>query len=299
MIIDGKQVAKVYLDEVREAAKKCKKTPHLVAIIVGNNPASLRYVNRKKAACESACMQLTVEHLYSNPKELEVTSCDQVYKDIEALIWRLNQDRNVHGILLQLPLPKGVQVEGLLKCIDPKKDVDGLNPENLGKLLSNDTSGFIPCTPLGILRLLEAYDIQTSGKRALIIGRSQIVGTPLSILLSRSAPYGNATVTLAHSKTPDIKELAQSADILIVAAGKKGLVDASWVKPKAILIDVGINEGEALASGKKRLYGDIDFENAKRVAGAITPVPGGVGPMTIASLLTNTLRAYEMSLNDA
>lgn len=298
MIIDGTQVAKTYLDKVKEAAQKCSAPPHLVAIIIGNNPASLRYVSRKKAACESAHMKLTIEHLYSQEDDLEAVASERIFQDIEALIDRLNKDPNVHGILLQLPLPKKIDAKELLKRIDPKKDVDGLSPENLGKLLTNDTSGFIPCTPLGIIRLLKAYNIETSGKHVVVIGRSQIVGTPLSILLSRDAPFGNATVTLAHSKTKDLKEIAKSADILVVAVGRKGLVDASWIKPKATLIDVGINEGEALASGKKRLFGDIDFESAQKVAGAITPVPGGVGPMTIASLLTNTLYAYEMSQTD-
>ena len=300
MIIDGNQVAKTYLNELSEATKKCAKPPHLVAILVGSHPASLRYVNRKKMACEAAHMRLTVMHLYSNASELKSASADQVFSDVASLIERLNKDPDVHGILLQLPLPKEIEAQKLLMRIDPKKDVDGLSPINLGKLISNDPSGFVPCTPLGILRLLKAYNIETNAAHVVIIGRSQIVGTPLSILLSRNVPFGNATVTLAHSKTRDLKELAKSADILIVAVGKKSLVNASWIKPGATLIDVGINEdGTSPSSGKKRLCGDIEFESACKVAGAITPVPGGVGPMTIASLLTNTLRAYDMSLADA
>ena len=287
MIIDGNQIAQAFFEEVKKEITGFEKKPHLVVVLVGEDPASKRYVSRKQKACQSVGIRSTVINL---PKD---TTADTLK---EALL-ALNEDADVHGILLQLPLPKPLHAQEFVSLIDPKKDVDGITPENMGKLLLGDRSGIIPCTPLGIQRLLKASKVSIEGKKVVIVGRSAIVGKPLAALLMQNAPDCNATVTLAHSKTEGLKALTQSADILVVATGFANFITKDWIKSGAVVIDVGISEIEDLSKkSKKRLVGDVDFQSASLKASLITPVPGGVGPMTIASLLTNTARAYKKNL---
>jgi len=257
-------------------------TPGLAAVLVGHNPASVTYVRMKGKACDEA-------GLYHETLRLPAETSEA---DLLAVIERLNADHKVHGILVQLPLPKHVDPRRVLHRVDPAKDVDGFHPENVGKVSIGDPSGFRPATPYGVQQLLIRSDVDTTGKHAVIVGRSTIVGRPMAALLIQDGPGGNATVTVCHSRTRDIKSVTRLADILIVAIGKPEFVTGDMVKPGAVVVDVGVNrvDDPTLKQGY-RLVGDVRFEEAKQVAGAITPVPGGVGPMTITMLLYNTVQA--------
>lgn len=276
-IIDGKQIAQKVKDHLREEidqlVKEGRRLPQLVVVLVGEDPASMTYVRNKERACETIGMRTQTIRLSQTTTQEELLT----------LIQRLNQEREVDGILVQLPLPKQIDEQQILQAIDPGKDVDGFHPLNIGKLLINEKAS-VPCTPKGIMRMLQeiGYD-DLSGKRAVVLGRSNIVGKPIAHLLLAK----NATVTIAHSRTANIEEVCREADIVVAAVGVKKFVKASWIKEGAVVIDVGINRDE---HGK--LCGDVDFDTVKEKTYAISPVPGGVGPMTIAMLLDNTLQAY-------
>ena len=273
-ILDGKMVSQRIKDQLKEETAKIKEQgiiPGLAVIIVGNNPASRSYVNSKKKACE-------LIGYYSREYALPEETTEE---ELKNLVEELNHDDQIHGILVQLPLPKHINEEMVINTIIPEKDVDAFHPANVGKIMIGNFD-FLPCTPAGIMELIKESEIDLEGKHCVIIGRSNIVGKPMSMLLL----HKNATVTICHSKTKNLKEIAKEADVLVVAVGRPEMVDASYVKEGAVVIDVGINR---LEDG--RLVGDVDFESAKKVAGAITPVPGGVGPMTIATLMKNTLTA--------
>jgi len=273
-IIDGKAVARNLRAAIKHHVdvliEDHKIMPGLAVVLVGDDPASHIYVNNKEAAAKRVGMRSFVHRLPKN------TSQDTLI----ALLQKLNKDKKVHGILVQLPLPKQIDTHTVLRQIDPAKDVDGLHLENAGRLASG-MAGLVPCTPLGCLTLIKNVEPNLTGLHAVVIGRSNLVGKPMAQLLLKE----NCTVTIAHSRTPQLPHVARQADILVVAVGKPRLVKADWVKPGAIVIDVGINR-EA-----ERIVGDVDFLDVLPVAGYITPVPGGVGPMTIACLLGNTLAA--------
>jgi len=275
-VIDGKQIAEQTRAELAAAAAQLKATsgvvPHLAAVLVGDDPASAVYVRNKQIACQKAGFKSTLHRLDEATPHSELLS----------LVQSLNADPDVHGILVQLPLPKGIDPTAILDAIHPAKDVDGFHPENVG-LMHQGRPRFLPCTPAGVMRMLEVSGIATSGKHAVVIGRSDIVGKPMAALLAQKG--ADATVTLCHSRTPDIGAFCREADILVAALGIPQFVKGNMVKPGAVVIDVGINR-----VGDK-LVGDVDYAEASLVASAITPVPGGVGPMTIAMLLGNTLRA--------
>lgn len=276
-ILDGKQIAKDYrqgLQDQVEALKEKGYTPKLSVILVGNNGASLSYVKSKKKAAEKIGMISEIVHLEETATEEEVLS------ELE----RLNNDDSVSGILVQVPLPSQVSEQKVLEAINPEKDVDGFHPQNIGKLYIDEQT-FVPCTPLGIMELLKNADIDLDGKDAVVIGRSHIVGQPVSKLLIQQ----NATVTILHSHSKDMSKYLKDADIIVSAVGKPGLVTKEDVKEGAVVIDVGNTPDE---NGK--LKGDVEYEDVKEVAGAITPVPGGVGPMTITMVLNNTLLAEKM-----
>lgn len=282
-ILDGKQLSQQIRAEVAVSVKALanagQKPPGLAVIIVGDNKASRVYVNSKKKACEEA-------GIYSREIKLD----DQTTQaGLLEEIRKLNQDPQIHGILLQLPLPSHLDEFEALQAIDPRKDVDGFHPVNVGYLhLGVDT--FVPCTPLGVMEMLKRYNVPIEGKTALVIGRSNIVGKPMAALLTKA----NATVTIAHSRTRDLTALISAADILVAGLGKPEFVKGEWVKPGSVVIDVGINSVDDPSSPKGfRLVGDVEYEPAAQRAGYITPVPGGVGPMTIAMLLANTLKAKE------
>jgi len=279
-IIDGKRIAQEIRENLKAEVKKLQEehgiTPGLAAVLVGEDPASKVYVNMKAKACGEA-------GIYSRKLELPADiSQDELIK----LIKGLNEDPKIHGILVQLPLPKGLNDREVLEAVDPNKDVDGFHPVNLGKLLIakywEELPPFVPCTPAGIIRLIESTGEEIEGKNAVVVGRSVIVGKPVAMLLLAK----QATVATCHSRTRDLKAVTRTADILVVAVGKPRLIGAEHIKPGAIVIDVGVNR---MPDGK--LVGDVDFEAAKEVASYITPVPGGVGPMTIAMLLTNTVES--------
>ncbi|MDO4516441.1 MAG: bifunctional methylenetetrahydrofolate dehydrogenase/methenyltetrahydrofolate cyclohydrolase FolD [Bacillota bacterium] len=268
-ILDGKALAKKCKEQVKKEAEALKRTPGLAVIIVGNNPASRVYVNSKRKDCEE-CGFLSEE--YALPEETTEAA-------LIDLIHELNGRADIDGILCQLPLPKGINEEAVLMAIDPEKDVDGFHPMNMGALLIGK-EGFLPCTPYGVMEILDEYGIDPKGKQCVVIGRSNIVGKPMSILLLQR----HGTVTICHSRTPNLAEVCRTADILVAAVGKVNIVTADMIKPGAVVIDVAMNHNDA---GK--LCGDVDYEAAKEVASAITPVPGGVGPMTRAMLMKNTL----------
>lgn len=273
-IIDGKKISTQIKDELKEKVKELKDagTEVCLAVIqVGNNPASTVYVGNKKKACEYVGIKSLA---YELPEET-------TEKELLELIESLNERADVNGILVQLPLPSHIDEDKVIKTITPSKDVDGFNPQSVGAL-SIGQPGFVSCTPAGIIQLLKRSDIEIDGKECVIIGRSNIVGKPMAMLLLRE----NGTVTVCHSHTPDLKAVAKRADILVVAIGKSKFVDAEYVKEGATVIDVGMDRDE---NGK--LCGDVDFESVKDVAGAITPVPGGVGPMTIAMLMNNCVES--------
>jgi methylenetetrahydrofolate dehydrogenase (NADP+) / methenyltetrahydrofolate cyclohydrolase len=282
-IIDGKAVAeRVRQSVATEAAAftaESQIVPGLVVVLVGENPASQVYVRNKRKACLDLGW-------FSEIRALPSTS---VQAEVEAEIEALNADARVHGILLQLPLPAPLDEHALLERIDPSKDVDGFHPVNVGKL-SLGLPGPVPCTPFGIQRLLLEEGIDTRGKFAVVVGRSNIVGKPVAQLLMRKGPGGDATVCVCHSRSQDLGDIIRRADILIAAIGQPRFVQGDWIKPGAVVIDVGVNRVPDPSAPKgSRLVGDVDFDAALEVAGAITPVPGGVGPMTIAMLMHNTL----------
>ena len=284
-LIDGKALRDAILAETKEEAQefteKTSIVPGLVVILVGNDPASQSYVSSKKKACQG---------LGWHSEVIEMPA-DSTLHQIEKQIDHLNKDERVHGILLQLPLPNGLDEESLLERIDPLKDVDGFHPTNFGRMALG-MPAFIPCTPKGVLEMIIRNGIETSGKHVVVAGRSNIVGKPMALLMQRKGKGGDATVTVAHSRTADLKAVCRSADILIAAIGKPGMFTAEYVKPGAVVIDVGINRVEDASKPRGyRLCGDVDFDSVKEVASAITPVPGGVGLMTIAMLMTNTLEA--------
>ena len=271
IVLDGKALAAKCKEEVKKEAASLARTPGLAVIIVGNNPASRVYVNSKRKDCEE-CGFLSEE--YALPEET-------TQEELIALIQQLNERADIDGILCQLPLPQGIDEEAVLMAISPDKDVDGFHPMNMGALLVGK-EGFLPCTPYGIMEILDEYGIDPKGKQCVVIGRSNIVGKPMALLLLQR----HGTVTICHSRTKNLAEVCRSADILVAAVGKVNIVTADMVKPGAVVIDVAMNRNEA---GK--LFGDVDYAGAKEVASAITPVPGGVGPMTRAMLMKNTLLA--------
>lgn len=288
-LIDGKATSEQIKNEIAEDVKKLladgKKKPHLAAVLVGTDGASRTYVNAKVKACEKVGFDSTLIERDANITEQELLD----------IVENLNNDAAVDGFIVQLPLPHHIDEQKVTEAIDPKKDVDGFHPTNLGKMVLNLPS-FLPATPYGIVQLLDRYDIETSGKHCVVMGRSHIVGSPMSILMARNSNPGNCTVTLVHSRTQNLEEITASADILIVAIGKPEFVTKSMVKEGAVIIDVGIHRIED-ASKKSgfRLLGDVKFDEVAEKASFITPVPGGVGPMTIASLLMNTLQAVKAS----
>lgn len=273
--IDGREVAKKWKENAAQRAQALTEkgvTPHLAVIVAGDNPASQVYVRNKENACLRAGIRSTILRL---PE-----SCTQ--EELEGAVAALNADQGVHGILVQLPLPKGLDEARVLALIDPEKDVDGFHAMNTGKLMSGQP-GFVPCTPLGVMKLLEAYNIPTCGRHAVVIGRSNIVGKPMAMLLLAA----DATVTVCHSKTENLADITRQADILVAAVGKANFVTGDMIKPGATVIDVGINRVDGA------LVGDVNAEEAAQKAAYLTPVPGGVGQMTIAMLLSNTLDAAE------
>jgi len=279
-IIDGKALAQKIQSELAVAAAELYSTrkikPGLAAVLVGNNPASQVYVRNKQKACEKAGFESWLHHLD------EHTSQEKLLE----LIHQLNKDSRVHGILVQLPLPKHIHTDTVLDAVTALKDVDGFGPDNLG-LLTSGRPRFLPCTPHGVFVMLQRYNIPVSGKHVVVLGRSTIVGKPMGLILLQNGV--DATVTICHSKTANLKEITRQADILVAAIGRAEFVKADMVKPGAVVIDVGINR---LEDG--RLVGDVDYAPVAQIASAITPVPGGVGPMTITMLLHNTLEAAKL-----
>ncbi|MGB0477174.1 MAG: bifunctional methylenetetrahydrofolate dehydrogenase/methenyltetrahydrofolate cyclohydrolase FolD [Flavobacteriaceae bacterium] len=286
IILDGKKTSNDIKSElsalVDELMKKGKRPPHLAAVLVGNDGASLTYVGSKVRSCEKIGYQSTLIHLP------ETTSEDELLEQIHSL----NTDKEIDGFIVQLPLPKHIDEEKVLMAVDPHKDVDGFHPTNFGKM-ALDMESFIPATPYGIVELLDRYKIDISGKHAVVIGRSNIVGRPMSILLSRKSSPGNATVTLTHSRTKNLEAITKEADIVVSALGVPNFLTQDMIKEGAIIIDVGITRVPDDSKPKGYVItGDVDYENVKEKASYITPVPGGVGPMTIAMLLQNTYHAY-------
>lgn len=287
VLLDGKKVAGDIKSEIAAEVSKMKargeKAPHLAAILVGNDGASLTYVNNKVKDCKEVGFESTLIKMPSTVAELELL------KKIDEL----NEDKTIDGFIVQLPLPKQINTQKVIMRIDPEKDVDGFHPANFGKM-ALDMSTFIPATPFGILELIERYQVATKGKHTVVIGRSHIVGRPMSILMGRNDFPGNSTVTLTHSHTKNIAQITTQADIIITALGQPGFLKAEMVKDDAVVIDVGITRvpDDSISRGY-RLAGDVDFENVSKKASYITPVPGGVGPMTRVMLLKNTLLARE------
>lgn len=288
-LIDGKAIAAKVRDQVADKVSQMKAehnyVPGLATVLVGEDPASATYVRSKQRMCEKLGIQSfghTLPH-------------DAPQEDVQKLVAELNANPEVNGILVQLPLPKHIDEEAILNTIDLEKDVDGFHPVNIGRLAMKGRDPlFIPCTPAGCMVLLEEAGVETSGAEAVIVGRSNIVGLPMAMLLQKA----NATVTICHSRTKDLKEHLKRADIVVAAIGWANMITGDMLKPGTAVIDVGINRVEdATRERGYRLVGDVDFESAKQVAGAITPVPGGVGPMTIAMLMNNTLRAAEIALS--
>ena len=289
-LLEGGPLADQIRAEVAAEVKTMKVQPGLCAVLVGEDPASQTYVASKGKATEEAGM-------YSRTVRLPATASEA---ELLKLLDDLNADKKIHGILCQLPLPKHINTEIVLNRVDPNKDVDGFHPINVGKLVLGDPTAFKPATPYGVQQMLIRSGIETKGAHAVVIGRSTLVGKPMANLLIQSGPGGDATVTVCHSRSKDLPAIARTADILVVAIGKPEFVKGDWIKPGATVIDVGINRIED-ASKKSgfRLVGDVAFNEAKEVAGAVTPVPGGVGKMTIAMLLANTLQAAKLQVQGA
>lgn len=277
ILLDGKKVADQILKDLKKTIGTFTRPPGLAFVIIGDDAASQTYVRMKKKKCQDI-------GIVSKDKQFPA---DATEKELIAYIEKLNGDPSVDGILIQQPLPPHLRASTLMEAVDPGKDVDGFHPINMGRLLLGETNGFIPCTPHGIHKLLQAYEIPLSGKHVVILGRSNIVGKPLAALLLQKNPAANATVTIAHTGTRNLKELTHAADILIAAMGSPHFVKAPFVKKGTVVIDVGINR-----EGSKML-GDVDFDRVAPLASYITPVPGGIGPMTIAMLLSNTVLSVE------
>src|SRR6478752_3183080 len=289
-ILDGKKTSEDIKNEIAAEVtlmkQKGEKVPHLAAVIVGNDGASLTYVGSKVKACERVGFESTLIKLESTISEMEL-----LHK-----IKELNEDDNIDGFIVQLPLPEQIDTQKVIMAIDPSKDVDGFHPENFGKM-ALDMTTFIPATPFGILELLERYNVETKGKHTVVIGRSHIVGRPMSILMGRKGFPGNSTVTVTHSHTKNMEEITRQADIIITALGVPNFLKADMVKDGVVIIDVGITRVPDETSPKGYVItGDVDFDSVSKKASHITPVPGGVGPMTIAMLLKNTLLAREMKI---
>ena len=289
IIIDGKKIASLIKEEIKnqveEIISKGGRAPHLAAVLVGDDGASLTYVSNKVASCKQVGFKSS---LITLPYEIEE-------EKLLSEITRLNEDKEIDGFIVQLPLPKHIDGDKVLLAINPKKDVDGFHPTNFGKM-AVDMETFVPATPYGIIELLERYNIDTNGKHTVVIGRSNIVGRPISILMSRKAKWGNSTVTVVHSRTKNLEFFTKNADIVISALGVPNFLKANMVKDGVVIIDVGITRVKELNKTKGYvLKGDVDFDSVKEKASYITPVPGGVGPMTIISLLQNTLKAYHQS----
>ena len=276
VLIDGKkvsgQIRNRLAEELQELKKKTGKTPGLATVLVGDDPASAVYIRNKNKICGELGFQSFEQKLSANTSE----------EKLLQLVRELNSNKDIHGILVQLPLPDQIDSEKILQAIDPKKDVDGFHPVNVGKLVVGNAL-LTPCTPTGIIELIDHYDIEISGKHAVIIGRSNIVGKPVSMLLLQR----NATITICHSRTQDLEEITRSADIIVAAVGRANFVTEEMVSEGTVVIDVGINRVDG------KLTGDVDFEPVSKKASHITPVPGGVGPMTIALLMENTLKAFK------
>ncbi|MEG1507170.1 MAG: bifunctional methylenetetrahydrofolate dehydrogenase/methenyltetrahydrofolate cyclohydrolase FolD [Akkermansia sp.] len=282
-IIDGKKVSEDVLKEICQEINQLKQSgivPGLAVVLVGSDPASKVYVGSKARKCADLGM-------YSEKVELPTETTQE---ELLAVIERLNKDSAIHGILVQSPPPPHIDEAAIVRAIDPRKDVDGFHPENVAKLVLEDPTGFVPCTPLGCMRLLKAYGIETNGANAVVVGRSMIVGKPMANLLM--AKNSNATVTVAHSRTKDLPALCKTADILVAAIGRPAMIKADFVKEGAVVIDVGINRVEdATRERGYRIVGDVAYDEVANHCRAITPVPGGVGPMTIAMLMSNTVKA--------
>jgi len=283
-VLDGKKIGRVIEEELSHRIINLQSKaiiPHLAVVIVGDDPASHVYVRNKEMACERCGIKSTRIDLEGDISE----------KEILDTVHMLNSDNSVHGILVQSPLPEGINESLVTDAISPKKDVDGFHKMNLGRLVQGDSSGLLPCTPAGIMKILESSDIDLSGKNALVIGRSRIVGMPMSILLAQRGI--DATVTIAHSRTKNLQDICREADLVVAAIGRPEFVKSEWIKPGATVIDVGINRvKDSSRKSGYRLVGDVDSD-ASNIAGNITPVPGGVGPMTIAMLMSNTIMATE------
>jgi methylenetetrahydrofolate dehydrogenase (NADP+)/methenyltetrahydrofolate cyclohydrolase len=295
-LIKGTEIREVILDEIQKEVAEIKEkhgaVPGLVTILVGENPASMSYVTLKiKTANRLGFKEIQA----SQPEDISE-------EDLLALVDKYNNDDNIHGILVQLPLPKHINDKKVLNAIDPDKDVDGFHPVNVGRLMiGGDEIRFPPCTPAGIQQMIVRSGVETSGAEVVVVGRSNIVGKPIANMMLQKGDGANSTVTVVHTRTKDLEGHCKRADILIVAAGVPGLVKPQWIKPGACVIDVGVNRvGEKISekTGKKIaiLKGDVDFDEAREIAGSITPVPGGVGPMTVTMLMVNTLKALKFKL---
>ena len=289
IIIDRKKISTLIKEEIKnqveEIISKGGRAPHLAAVLVGEDGASLTYVSNKVASCKQVGFKSSLINLPYKIKE------EKLLREIT----RLNNDKEIDGFIVQLPLPKHIDEDKVLLAINPKKDVDGFHPTNFGKM-ALDMETFVSATPYGIIELLERYNIDTNGKHTVVIGRSNIVGRPISILMSRKAKLGNSTVTVVHSRTKNLEFFTKNADIIISALGVPNFLKANMVKDGVVIIDVGITRVKDLNKTKGYvLKGDVDFESVKEKASHITPVPGGVGPMTIASLIQNTLKAYKIN----
>jgi len=289
--MDGKALAARMRERLAEQVRELERrgvTPGLSVVLVGDDPASAVYVSNKAKACQEVGMRGETIRMRANTTEAELI----------AVVDRLNASGNVHGILVQMPLPRQLRPDVVLRRIDPAKDVDGFHPVNVGKMLIGEPDAFVPCTPSGVMALLREYKVQTAGAQCVIVGRSNIVGKPMMALLVQ--PGVDATVTVCHSRTRNMADHTRHADVVIAAAGRAGLITGDMIKPGAVVVDVGINRVDDPSSQKGyRLAGDVDFEAAREVASLITPVPGGVGPMTIAMLLENTLQAARRSIEQS
>ena len=284
-LIDGVEIARSIREEAaRETAQLVERgvRPGLAVVLVGEDPASTVYVRSKGRACDEAGIHSVTLRLPASTSQSELLDA----------VSALNRDPLVHGILVQMPLPKHLDPDAVIRSIDPRKDVDGFHPVNVGKLLIGERDGFVPCTPAGIQEMLRRSNVETKGAECVIVGRSNIVGKPMAALLVQDSSGANATVTVCHSRTRDLAAHTKRADIVIAAAGRAGLVTGEMLKPGCVVIDVGMNRiADETAPRRYRLVGDVDFDSAREVASKITPVPGGVGPMTIAMLLSNTVKA--------
>lgn len=289
-LLNGKELSNTIKQEltleVQEMTKRGERVPHLAAVLVGDNPASESYVRSKVRSCQQVGFESTLIRRHADITEEELLE----------IIADLNSNRDIDGFIVQLPLPKHIDENNITLAIDPKKDVDGFHPVNFGKM-AQGLPAFLPATPFGIVTMLDRYGIETSGKECVVVGRSNIVGTPMSILLSRKAKVGNCTVTLTHSRTKDLRAHCLKADIIIAAIGIPNFITGDMIKEGAVVVDVGINRVDDTSKKRGyRLVGDVDFDQAAERAGYLTPVPGGVGPMTVVSLLMNTLRANREAL---